>query len=85
VQYDAEGVHVGGRRGLSTVQLFGRHIGERSDDSAGGGQRTGVLHGGRQSEVNEDRPAVDEKYVSRLQVPVEYTGGMGGGQTVAYL
>ena len=91
VQHAAQCPQVGARVGLFPLQLFRRHVLERADDRALGGQRrrhrrglghlaaaAGGRHAGRtrEAEVHELRPVLREHHVPGLEITMDDSGPM---------
>ena len=82
-----ERVDVGGRAGELPIGLLGRHVGERSDHLAGGGQRRRPRDPG-DPEVHQLRPSsraavVADDHVLGLDVTVDDPAGVGVGERLA--
>ena len=87
VQAEGERVDVGGLAHALAFGLLGRHVGERPDHLAGGGQRVAAVERG-DPEVHQLGAApgagVDlHDHVLRLHVTVDHAAGVGVGQRIA--
>ncbi len=80
VQRGAERPQVGGGSGILAAQPLRGEVVDRPDDLSGTGDGRVALDLG-DAEVGEQDPAVlGEEHVAGLDVPVQYAGGVRGGQ-----
>gem|GEM_PF-3333025 len=85
VEDDAQGINIGTAVSLAPRGLLGRHVGRGADDPARGFPRRELERPG-QPEIGHPDPAVGvEQDVLRLEIPVDDSFLVGGGQGPANL
>ena len=81
VDENADRVHIAARVGVPGADLFGRQVGRRAQNDAGGGD-LGLGHRANQSEVGDlDFSAVGDQHVLGLDVAVYETGRVRNRQS----